>query len=140
MAPPSIRLGDPLTFTFDVSTNAGKVRLLIADTDSEHAIFQDDEIDAFLSLENGSIRLAAAQAIDTIATSEALILKVIRALDLQTDGAKLAEALFKRGRELRAQEESSLADPAGSWAIAEQVWNPWTFEERVINEALREGA
>jgi hypothetical protein len=86
----------------DYSTSIGQVRLLIPDTeqlgDTPEYIFSDPQIQAFLSLYSNSVKRAAAQAKLVLATSEALINKVIKTYDFQTDGAKL-------GAELRAQAE-----------------------------------
>lgn len=88
----------------EYDTDEGKVRLLIADTDENHLIFADAQITGFLAIaRNGSVKRAAADALDAIATSEALIGKVIKTQDLQTDGAKLADALRKHAAELRRQ-------------------------------------
>lgn len=87
----------------DYSTAVGQVRLLIPDTeqlgDTPAYIFSDSQITAFLSMYSSSIKRAAAQAKLVLATSEALINKVISTYDLKTDGAKL-------GAELRAQAEA----------------------------------
>jgi hypothetical protein len=56
------------------------------------------------------VRLAAAQALDTIATSEALVSKVIRTLDLQTDGAKLGTELRAQATQMRATAGDYLPD------------------------------
>ena len=87
----------------DYSTAVGQVRLLIPDTeqlgDTPAYIFSDPQITAFLAMYSNSIKRAAAQAKLVLATSEALINKVISTYDLKTDGAKL-------GAELRAQAEA----------------------------------
>lgn len=102
----------PEGFTYDVSGDPGKVRLLLNDVDRDTAVFNDDEIQAFLDLEGGSVKLAAAQAIDTNATNEALATKVLRTQDLTTDGAKLADAMRKHADALRVQaaDEATEAD------------------------------
>lgn len=87
-----------------------RIRLLISDVDEDTAVFSDEEIDLFLSME-GTVRLAAAQALDAIADNEALCSKVIRTQDLQTDGAKLADALRKRAQSLRDQEDEETEGP-----------------------------
>lgn len=100
--------------TYDLDVDAGKVRLLLNDT-SNPFVFTDDEIDAFLALEDGNIKRAAAQAIDTNADNEALASKVLRTEQgLTTDGAKVADTLRKRAAELRRQ-----ADDADATAAAE---------------------
>jgi hypothetical protein len=92
-----------MAFTYDVSTDRGRVRLLLNDVDAATAVFQDAEIDAFLALESASVKLAAAQAIDTNATNEALASKVIKDHQQQTDGAKVADAMRKHAQSLRDQ-------------------------------------
>jgi hypothetical protein len=90
----------------DYSTVIGQIRLLIPDVEqldnladpsaTADYIFDDDQIQAFATLYSNNVKRAAAQAKLTLATSEALINKVIRTADYTTDGAKL-------GAELRAQ-------------------------------------
>lgn len=127
-----------MPFTYDLSTDVGKVRLLINDTDSSNVIFQDEEISAFLSLNDGLKRSAAA-ALDTIASNQAMVLKVIRLLDLSTDGPSVARALRDHAGQLR--EEAKLADAeeeGGYFDYAEIVTNAFTLRQRVINQRLRE--
>jgi hypothetical protein len=88
--------------TYDPDTDSGKVRLLVNDV-GDPWVFQNAEIDAFLTLERGNIKRAAAQAIDTNATNEALASKVLRTQDLATDGAKVADAMRKHAAALREQ-------------------------------------
>jgi hypothetical protein len=86
------------------------VRLLIADVDPSNQLLTDAQLDSLLALEDGNIKLAAAQALDTIASSEALVSKVIRTQDLQTDGSKTAAALRAHAAALRAQAQKNLDD------------------------------
>lgn len=88
---------------YDPSTPEGTVRLLLNDVDDASQIFSDEEIRAFLSLEGDNVKRAAAQAIDTNASNEALASKVLRTQDLSTDGAKVAEAMRKHADRLRSQ-------------------------------------
>ena len=105
----------PDIFPPDYATAIGQVRLLIPDTeqldnpatstvDAEY-IFDDHQIQAFLSLYANSVKRAAAQAKLVLATSETLISKVIRTDDLQTDGAKLGAELRAQAKELQEQAE-----------------------------------
>lgn len=122
-------------FTYDVSTSAGRVRLLATDTDVDNAIFQDSEINAFLTMEGDSVKLAAATALDQIASSEALIQKRIKLLDLQTDGPAVAAELRKHAAALRRQAEAE--DITGMFDYAEMVVNPFSARERLLNQRLR---
>lgn len=101
---------------YDVNTDAGKVRLLLNDVDDAAQVFTDDEIAAFLDLEGGNVKLAAAQAIDTNATNEVLASKVLRTQDLTTDGAKVADAMRAHAQRLRDQ---VTADDDGYFEIIE---------------------
>ncbi|NUO97489.1 MAG: hypothetical protein HOW59_06120 [Nonomuraea sp.] len=93
----------------DYSTPEGQVRLLIADvsTDTAKRVLTDAQITGFLALNSGDIRRAAAAALDTIATSEVLVSKVIRTQDLATDGAKVADALHRQAQALRDQADAA---------------------------------
>lgn len=93
---------------------AGQVRLLISDIDEANFIFTDDEVAGYLAgygllrndgvLPRSPILRAAADALDAIATSEALVSKVMQTVDgLQTDGAKVANSLRTRADSLRRQ-------------------------------------
>ena len=103
----------PDIFPPDYATAVGQVRLLIPDveqltnpanpTAAAEYIFDDHQIQAFLTLYANSIKRAAAQAKLVLATSETLISKVIRTDDLQTDGAKLGAELRAQAKELRDQ-------------------------------------
>ena len=100
----------------DYTTDVGRVRLLIPDTEersdprdlriSPAPLFADEQIQAFLAINNGNIKRAAADALRTIATTQSLLLKVLSTDDKSTDGAKL-------GAELRAQSKR-LMDEADS--------------------------
>lgn len=87
------------------------VRLLIADLDADldARLFLDDQLALFLERER-DVHMAAAQALDTIATSEALISKKIRTQDLSTDGPAVAAELRARADELRNQADLSAFD------------------------------
>ncbi|MCD1287336.1 MULTISPECIES: hypothetical protein [unclassified Brevibacterium] len=97
----------------DYNEPAQKVRLLIGDLDTgENQIFDGDQLNGFLTIADGSIKRAAADAIDVIASSEALISKVITTQDRSVDGSKTADALRKHAASLRqrAKEEEDLLD------------------------------
>lgn len=94
-----------------MSQSVRRVRLLITDTNPAARIFRVDEIQDFLDLESGTVKLAAATALETIARSEALTSKVIKSQDLATDGAKLAAELRLSAAEMRRQVEASEGDP-----------------------------
>lgn len=121
--------------TYDVTTDAGKVRLLITDTDINNAIFSDDEIAAFLGMFDSSVNRAAAMALETIATSQALTLKVIKLLDLQTNGDLLSAELRARAAALR--EIANTYDDGAAFDWAEMIPNQFAWRERVFDQMLR---
>ena len=94
----------------DLASPVGMVRLLIPDRFPDHFVYQDEELAAFLTMESGNVRLAAALALETIASDTAMVDKVITIMDLSTDGAKTSDALLKRAALLREQAEDSDLD------------------------------
>lgn len=52
-----------MTFTYDLTTDIGKVRLLIGDKNIAAPVFTDEELSSFLTSE-GSVNLAAAIALE----------------------------------------------------------------------------
>lgn len=59
-----------MAFTYDISTDAGALRLRIADTDSTAYAFEDDEIAYFLA-QGGSVDGGARMAIQVLLTDKA---------------------------------------------------------------------
>lgn len=98
---------------YSLEEPSGHVRLLLSDIAAPW-VFTNEEIDAFLSLEGGNIKRAAASAIDTNATNQALTSKVLRDQDgKSTDGAKLADAMRAHADRLRGQADQSDEDGDG---------------------------
>lgn len=126
-----------MIWSYDVSTDRGKVRLLATDTDTSNQIFSDAEVDAFLNLHGADVLYAAAEALDTIATNEALVLKVLSVMDVSTSGDRLAAALMARADKLRKQSDEH---PATVIDYAEVISTPSQYRERLLNQVLRTGA
>ena len=95
-----------------------QVRLLIADVGTEQ-ILTDGQVGGFLDLNDANVRRAAADALDAIAISEALVSKVIRTQDLATDGSKVAATLQARAAQLRLQADAADADVDGGLQVVE---------------------
>jgi len=107
----------------DYNSPIGQVRVLIPDLrkledlrdlrKEPRYLFTDEEISAYLTINGGNVKLAAADACDAIGTDKALQLLVLKTDDKQTDGAKLLSAFVGRAKQLRAQAkedaESNLA-------------------------------
>ncbi len=128
-----------MAVSYDPTTPLGQVRLLCSDFDLGNATFQDGDVQAFLNLNSGVVRYAAAQALDVIATNEVLVQKRIRTLDLQTDGPTEAQWLHALAQALRTQESEGLGDPTGMQDYAEMVPDAFSARLRVINQWLRQG-
>ena len=128
------------TYSASLSTDRDKVRLLATDVDAANPIFTDAEMDAFMSLEDNNIKRSAALALETIARNQVLVLKVIKLLEIQTDGASVARELRMQADNLRAQ---ALADEArtdgGAFDWAEMVTDDFSLRNRFVSSALRSG-
>lgn len=82
------------SYSFDPTTDRGKVRLLVADTDvgnENKRIFSDAEIDAFLDLENNEVYPAAAAACRSVSASASKSAIAWRALDRRIDKKDVPE-------------------------------------------------
>lgn len=106
----------PTNYTTDV----GKVRALLGDTDPQNVVmgvgeylyFGDDEIGAFLTMYGHNVKLASARCLETISMSQALLLKSWSSDDLAVNGDRIAEALRKLAAQLR---EEALQDEASEY-------------------------
>jgi len=127
-----------MAFSFDLSSDLGKVRLLIPDRQPDEYVFDDVDILAFLEIEDG-VKRSAAIALETIASDNAMTLKVIRLLDLSTDGAKVSDALLKRAQGLRDQADKEDESGEMGFDIAEMVYDDFSFREKIVKEAERSG-
>lgn len=122
-----------MSFTYDPSTDQGKVRWLAADTVDAGHVFEDAEIQSALDINEGSIFYAAADLCD----SRALIIAgagggSITVLDITIDSSKAAGIFSARAKALRAR-----ADDDGYFAIVEMVNEPFGAWERFVKEFER---
>jgi hypothetical protein len=121
-----------VSFTYDPGTDAGKVRLLISDTQTSSHIFEDTEIASFLDIQ-GDPRLAAAMALEAIAASQILLLKVIGMTNgISTHGDKVADSLRALANSIRKRVDD---DYAFDWA--EMVTNSFSERDRIYKQFLR---
>lgn len=126
-----------MTYTYDLSDDIGKVRVLIPDRVESEALFTDEEITAILSMEVG-LKRAVALCLETLASDNALVLKVIKVQNIQTDGASVARALLARAAQLRSQADNDESDAEASFDIAEFVVNDFSYRERLLSQFQRE--
>lgn len=109
-------------FPPDFTSTIGRIRALIPDIEqvdysgegASEYMFSDAHLTGLHAIASGSgnaqIYRAAASALRALAVSEALIQKVIRTEDLQTDGAKLASALLSGAKALEDRADSAEED------------------------------
>ena len=125
----------PDTTPPDYSTTIGQVRLLVPDVEqlSDPAnpsadaafLFNDGQITALLALYTNNIKRSAAQAKMILATSEALINKVIRTADYTTDGAKLGAELRAQAADLREEaDKDDAVDSYDEFSIVSFITKP----------------
>jgi hypothetical protein len=119
------------TPTFDPTTAVGQVRLLISDIDPANLVFSDAELTAFLTLNAAAVRLAAAQALETIAGNELLVTKVMRTQDLQVDASKVSAELRALAVSLRSQHEAGYGDSGSGFEIVDFDPYSWGAAELV---------
>jgi hypothetical protein len=114
--------------------------MLIPDRVEDSAVFQDAEIEAYLSMNDSNVRRAAAEALETIASDEAMTLKVITTLDITTNGASTSASILERAKLLREQaDKDDDAEDGGGFDYAEMNVNAFTGRERVWKQAQRQG-
>jgi len=123
-----------MAFTYDVSTNVGKVRRKIADTNSASYSFEDAEVEAALAEHDDSLNRAAADLLRTMAVDMAKLEKRIKALDVEVDRKGMSKALLDAARAL---DEADV--DAGGFAIASAVGNFFGKRERLRKESERNG-
>jgi hypothetical protein len=112
-----------MVYTYNLGTAVGQMRLLIPDRGAPgqfdiwsadgKLIFTDEELQAFLDQEGNVVKAGCALALEVIGSDEALVLKVMRQLDFETDGAKLSDALLARAVKLREQAAIGTTDDPG---------------------------
>ena len=104
----------------DLGSNVGKVRVLLGDTDptnvsagfGEYLFFSDAELTAILGMYSDSPQLAAARCLDTIAGSQALLLKSWSSDDLTVNGDRIAKELRELAKQLRSEAVQAEASEA----------------------------
>ena len=97
-----------MAFTYDLTTDVGKVRLLIPDNVEADAELQDDELEYFLDQTGDHVKGAAVLACKTLARKYARQFS-FRADGLQIDRSKRAEVFAKRAEELEAELSGSMS-------------------------------
>lgn len=97
-----------MSFSYDLTTDVGRVRLLISDTATTTAKFTDEEIQYFLDEEDDVINLAAAMAFEALAGRAADTGKSETIGDYSCDSSSQAKNWLAMAKALRDKEESAL--------------------------------
>lgn len=114
--------------TYDISTDAGKVRLLIADTDISDALFADEEV-AF----------ALAQCDDCLYAAAALLLRALAAdkarLAVRVTRGGVSEDLTQATVQLQAlaqqyEDKSAASVPALDTTVWPS-WEPFSYSDNL---------
>ena len=136
-----------MSFSYVYGTPIFYVRLLVPDTNSATPIFQDDEIQGFMDVnqmtwqssmynawQSGRIQLpqtpsnflrAAALALNALAGNAARLAAVIGLLDVKLNPAASAAALKAQAKAYLDMDDNSVA-----FAIYEQVTTVWASRDR----------
>ncbi len=118
-----------MAWTFDPSTDLGKARLLITDTDTTRQIMADEDLNAFIAMA-GHYMPGAAMALDSIAANEALCEKALNIMGLSTDGPAVAKVLMLRAERIRKDYQTYSTSNLG-FATAEMPAGVFTLEEMI---------
>lgn len=104
-----------MSFTYDLSTNTGKVRAIVGDTASATANFTDEEIAYFYSIEQ-SVNGAAALCLESLAARSATTAKSEQIGDYRYDNTSAASKYLELAKALRTKEAQT-----PSFAVGEMV-------------------
>jgi len=100
-----------MAFTYDLATDTGKLRLLIADTVEAACDFSDEEIAVALDLNDDSLLRAGAWLLMTLASNRARLAVSVRRGDVSEDLSRIVQALRDQAKELLAQAEAEEGGP-----------------------------
>ena len=100
-----------MTFTYVLTTDIGKVRLITGDKDVLEPVFTDEEIQVFLTAE-GSVNLAAAAVLEAWATLYSANVDTEKIGDYSY-GQKIVDKMLALAKRLR---ETDAETPALTWA------------------------
>lgn len=110
--------------TYDPATDVGRVRLLIADTDLESALFEDEELEALLALA-GDLHGAAAMALEAVAADRARLARRVKVGGYEAEQQAVQElrSLAERHRSLSSA-GAATASTIGPSSEHLEAWRP----------------
>ena len=122
-----------MSFTYDPTTNRGKVRNMIGDVTSTNYIMEDADIDSFLVMTSNDLYKAAALCLYRIAASKALLAKKKSAGNYSEDLSAISGQCLAVAK---IYEEMSQNVPAE--AQAEVITTDFSYREILLNKVLRD--
>lgn len=128
-----------MSFTYVTTTDIGLVRLRINDRVQATAVFTDEELQAFLTVEHGVLR-ASASALETLAAQAGMNSKSIAVMQLKVDTSKKIDGLLALAKAYREQAIIEDAANGTNFDWAEFVDEQFAARERLLKEFLREAA
>lgn len=132
------------SYTYDLSTSVGVVRLLIDDRDmsaidsnlsleQRSAIFADEEIEQFISLGGQDVLRAAAKALTTIAANKSLLVQSRRVGKAEIDYGSVRRDLLALAEAMIEQSNQQPAD-----GYASQTWNDFSLRRLYEFQQMRD--
>ena len=100
-----------------------------------HTLIADADLTAYLAAEGSVVKRATALALESIASDTAIVQKVMKLMDFQTDGAKVSDALLQRAATLREQADvEEMGETGGAFDVAEMIYpdDPFGYREKVL--------
>lgn len=106
-----------MAFTYLLTNDIGKIRLMIADTDSESYDFEDDEITAANTL-SSDIFSASAMLLRSLAANRSRLAVSVKRGTMSEDLTKVSDSIIKIADKLEEQ-SSSQADISSLFEIVQ---------------------
>lgn len=120
------------SFSYDPATPVGLIRLYVPGENAQTtAVYSDEELTALYNLYE-DVRLAAADALDILASNTAKTYQKVSQMGMSQDGPSMAETFMKAAKNLRDRVDK---EPFFDWA--EQVQDAFSERERYLKQFLR---
>lgn len=123
-----------MAFSYDPTTDAGLIRLLIADTDGDTAVFSDAEIAAVYAANSNGVKRTAAQLLDILSTNHAKLAVRVSRGDVDEDLTKIAAELRAQAAVYRAQADDEEDDGACLEAQVSPSYERFSYTDNLLLE------
>lgn len=119
-------------FSYDPTTDIGKIRLLIADTDEDSYDFEDDEITAANDM-SVNIYYASAVLLRSLAANRARLSVSVKRGTMTDDLTEISKDLKDLADAMEEKGKAEIEDVGGLEAIIEPVYDDFSYR-RYINK------